>query len=750
MTSPTVRLAGLAVAASVAMTGTGPLHAAPLYSLQYAFTNTGALGNGGYAFGTRAVAGMNDSGDVCGTFVTSNNLDNTVGFTDSVYLMRNTGVVYDLFPRGVAPAVQSASANNLTQRHPDGSLQIVGSVTQADGFQRGAIWNVALDGTFSINILTNLVLPPDSLAPGEQPTGEANAINASGFVVGDGLSYHAGVGLNWAPPYLSAPSKWAWGNGTTALAVNDDGTVLVNADFGNGYYNYPDNYGGAGLIDGANVIKLPPASVSYPQNTAFAMSGATVTGSAYMDNGDGSYGSFPFFWNRGDSAITQLPVPNGLAYDASASNGEGDSINTNGNVVGYFYNTNYFSTPDGTSYGRGYYYGLWKKQGANLYAGYDVDGLLPMQPGFSLVRGNGLYPPQSYDIAINDQDDIAVHLYGVNYNNGKRYEAIQVYRTIANGVVQFENQGSFYGDRSSGFVTATVDLIRADAYMDPVTVHFATSDGDAVAGQDYATTNGDLVWGFGETGSKTITVQMVTTNYTYNPNENAFHISLSNPSGAQIGNNDATVNLYSDDGEETVLFANTLGLYEPYYVQAGASNVVVTLSRSAPFHGTMVITNITTSDGNAYAGIDYQAISSTTPITWNPGQPGAASISIPLLGSAGQYSSPVSFDVEVQGAIDGTNSVDSWGSVQIMPVDQTPAFQFETSAPLRNGNSLSLTSYVEQGLTVELQSSTNLVDWTTVSQTPCTNGMVQFSPSISPGQSGRFYRAVTHLAQQVR
>lgn len=747
--------AAIMMFAAAAALAAGTLQSAPVYLLRYAFTNEYYPGVSSYAFANRAIAGINDAGDVCGTFGTSNALDNSTGYAWSVYLLRTNGVVYDLFPRGVTPAVQNAYANNLTQRRADGSLQIVGSVQQADGFQRGAIWTVAADGSISsFVVLTNRVLDTNSVAPGEQGYGEANAINDSGYVVGDGNSYNAEDALNWSPPYTSEPSYWIWNDGADAIGVDDQGTVLVNADFRTSVYPYDKNYQGAALLFGGSPTELPPGgtnnsgSGAWYEVDAMAMAGSNVVGQAYF--GSNNPAEWPFAWDRGDAGLTLLPAPDGMAYGQTSC--QADSANSAGDIVGYVYNTNFFST-NGADFYPDSYYALWEPVGGGdlrAWRGYALDALLPAQPGFHTFGGGS--NPQNYDIAINDNEALAVHAYssaGGYYDpSQKYYETIMVYQPVTNGIVQFFDTNvmaagnNFTALKSDGSITASVELVRPAGSLAPVTVHFATSDGTGVAGQDYVATNGDLVWGYGESDVKTIVVQFVTNNYAYG--DHLFYLNLSSPNGAETGMNNAAMTISAEDYAENIIYTNLtpspFSYGNEYDVRAGATNVVVTLTRQGPFDGTMTITNFFTSASSAIPGTDYLDFTNTTSVTWTPGQVGRISYSIPLLGNTNLPYGPVYFNVEVDGTIDATNYVSNYGVVGIMPTNQVSPFQFGTITAPAPGGTMSLMSFVEQGVTVELQSSTNLVDWTTVTQLVCTNGVVQFDPLIEQKEPGRYYR----------
>ncbi|MDE3067078.1 MAG: hypothetical protein KGJ60_05945 [Verrucomicrobiota bacterium] len=714
---PLTRLAMVACGGLLAATA---LNAAPIYMLRYGVTNA-VFHAGMVQSDGRLVAGINDDGDVCGTFTLS--ADQFTGVaTDSVFLLRPDGSVYNLFPNNISPAVQSAYANGLTPRRSDGSLQIAGTVVQADGFQRGAIWTVAANGTYQVNVLTNLVLPTNSWAPGEQSFGEANSINSSGFVVGDGQSGSAQDGLSWTPPY-GPPDAWWWGDMNTAVAVNDQGVVLVNGSF------EPNGAVGAALISGANMTYLPdPADPSTGFGVwAYAMSGSHVAGEAVW--GTNQIG-FPFIWNVGDTNLTELPPPAGQAYDSDA---EADVVNTNGEIAGLV-NQKFV---------------VWRKENGG-YKGYQFDNLLVAQPGFQTAQVG----QPSYAIAINDRGDIALNYawggYVGDYAYYTNFDAVLVYQPVTDGVVQFAtNQAAVFTnsmiacsvERTNATVQVPVELVRANGYTNPVTVDYATADGDALARTDYVAQSGTLTWGANQSGVLYIPIQLVS-NDSYWPFNKTFYVNLSGVSGAQAGITNAAVIITSHDDQETVTFTNQVfqGNYWGYNVRAGATNVVVTLARTGPLDGTMQISGFQISDGSAYNGWDYQSVN-PVPITWNPGQGGSVSISIPLLDSTNLTTTKY-FYLQANGDVDGQKSVSDSGTVNILPVDQTPPFQFDTSVPLVKSNVLDLVSLIEQGVTVLIQSSSNLVDWQTVTQLQCTNGIVQFDPAILTGPKARFYRAV--------
>ena len=107
--------------------------AAPLYAKQFAFTNSSVV-----------LGGINNAGDVTGWYLKDDQYR-------SAFLMRD-GVVLDLFPAGQIPSVDAACANTVSQRKADGSVNVLGNVHVSDGHTRGAIWTVAANGTFTIQV----------------------------------------------------------------------------------------------------------------------------------------------------------------------------------------------------------------------------------------------------------------------------------------------------------------------------------------------------------------------------------------------------------------------------------------------------------------------------------------------------------------------------------------------------------------------------------------------------------------------
>ena len=127
------------------------------------------------------------------------------------------------------------------------------------------------------------------------------------------------------------------------------------------------------------------------------------------------------------------------------------------------------------------------------------------------------------------------------------------------------------GDTGSATMTFTVRL--TPAAVAPVTVEWATSDGTATAGTDYTAGNGTLTFD-AQDSSKTFTVT-VAGDEVDEPNE-TFTVTLSNASGATLGNATATGTITDDDPTPRVTLVLSS---ETISENGGTSMVTATLDR---------------------------------------------------------------------------------------------------------------------------------------------------------------------------
>lgn len=202
------------------------------------------------------------------------------------------------------------------------------------------------------------------------------------------------------------------------------------------------------------------------------------------------------------------------------------------------------------------------------------------------------------------------------------------------GVLGF-SQTNYSAFGSSGL--AAVTIVRTNGSTGPVSVAMTTTDGTAIAGVDYVSTNLVVAFADGEI-SKTVYVRTI--QHTNVQPDKAFIVTLSNPQGgASLGaNNPAIVTILDDHMNFT--FSSSA-----YFIPQNAGSVIVTVLRNSGTNGTVSIhystTNAVPTNGVAVAGEDYTTTSGT--LTFAPGEV-SKTIFIPILDD-GQISGDEQFSV---------------------------------------------------------------------------------------------------------
>jgi len=160
------------------------------------------------------------------------------------------------------------------------------------------------------------------------------------------------------------------------------------------------------------------------------------------------------------------------------------------------------------------------------------------------------------------------------------------------------------GNSSTTPMTFTVQL--SNAYDLPVTVHWATANGSAVAGIDYIAGTGTLVFAKGET-SKTIQV-LVNGDRVPEPDRN-FSVNLSSPDSYAVISNCVAVG--------TILDSTPRITISDAYQNYGDATITFTVTRSRAYDEVVTV-DFATADGTARAGVDYVATFGT--LTFVPGE----------------------------------------------------------------------------------------------------------------------------------
>ena len=172
---------------------------------------------------------------------------------------------------------------------------------------------------------------------------------------------------------------------------------------------------------------------------------------------------------------------------------------------------------------------------------------------------------------------------------------------------------------NSGTTAATFTVSLSAAYGQPVSVHYATADGDAIAGSDYQAASGTLTFAPGST-SQTITV--LVNGDRESESSEFFLLGLTSPTNAFVADPSGTGTILDD--EPLVDISGSSGAEG----NSGTTPFTFTVTLSAAYDVPVTVdyeTSDLTSDETYYygltsatAGVDYTAKSGT--VTFAPGQ----------------------------------------------------------------------------------------------------------------------------------
>jgi CSLREA domain-containing protein len=209
---------------------------------------------------------------------------------------------------------------------------------------------------------------------------------------------------------------------------------------------------------------------------------------------------------------------------------------------------------------------------------------------------------------------------------------------------------------------ATLIVTKTGATSLSATVHFATSDGTAVAPGDYTAASGDLTFLANET-SKQIQVPIV--DDTAVENNETFTVTLTAPSGATLGSpSSASVTIVDNDTLPQVRWTSAT-----YTADENSGGATLMVTRSGNDSGTVVV-HYSTSDGSAKAGSDYTATSGD--LTFLPGGPPEQTVTVPLINDNIPESTE-NFTVTLSAPSGGTIGTPSSATVSITDTDTAPS-----------------------------------------------------------------------------
>ena len=138
-----------------------------------------------------------------------------------------------------------------------------------------------------------------------------------------------------------------------------------------------------------------------------------------------------------------------------------------------------------------------------------------------------------------------------------------------------------------------------------VTVNYSTSDGTAIAGNDYTFDNGTLT--FAPTVTS-MTVPITILSDAIDEENETFSLNLSSPTNAVLGTASGTVTISDDDSAPTISISDNATSNEA----SGATPLTVTLSAASE---RVITVNYTTANGTANSVADYVATNGT--LTFN-------------------------------------------------------------------------------------------------------------------------------------
>ena len=226
-------------------------------------------------------------------------------------------------------------------------------------------------------------------------------------------------------------------------------------------------------------------------------------------------------------------------------------------------------------------------------------------------------------------------------------------------------------DNGTATVTFIVSLSAASAKA--IAVNYSTLDGTAVAGSDYTTNQGTLVFAPLET-SKTISVSVI--GDTIDEFDESFFLNLANATNATIADAQGAGTILDNDAPPT-LTINDKTITEG---DLGTQIMTFTVSLSAQSQKTISV-DYTTANGTAISGSDYTATNGT--LIFAPGEI-TKNISVQVIGDR-SIESDETFFLNLSSATNATIA-DVQGIGTIVNNDQPTAFTIIASGTVTINN----------------------------------------------------------------
>ncbi|WP_230742217.1 Calx-beta domain-containing protein [Methanooceanicella nereidis] len=241
-------------------------------------------------------------------------------------------------------------------------------------------------------------------------------------------------------------------------------------------------------------------------------------------------------------------------------------------------------------------------------------------------------------------------------------------------VVQFR-LSSYTFDENDGTVQVTVTKTGETSM--PASVDYATANGGAEAGQDYASTSGTLTFDASEY-EKAFSLGIIDDGV-YELSE-FFYVNLSGPVNATLGSADsAQINIADDDDAPEFTFSAS-----SYDVNEDAGTVTINVTKSGETRVSASV-NYTTADGTALAGSDYAAASGTLDYAWDETW---KTFTVDILNN-GLYEGNELFYVNLADAVNAEIATQT-SQVNIIEDDPIPVISFSEAVYNVNENGVSI------------------------------------------------------------
>ncbi|HSK75269.1 MAG TPA: Calx-beta domain-containing protein [Thermoanaerobaculia bacterium] len=201
------------------------------------------------------------------------------------------------------------------------------------------------------------------------------------------------------------------------------------------------------------------------------------------------------------------------------------------------------------------------------------------------------------------------------------------------GTLKFDER-EFLAIEGNGNAVITVERSRGEAGT--VSVHYATADGTATAGQDYTPASGTLTWGPGDESRRSITIPIL--DDSASEGSETVRLLLSNPTGGAVLDGErgtAVLRIVEnggfgddDDDDDGGSRPGTFKFDErSFQVIEGRGSATVVVERSHGERGAVSV-RYSTQGLSATAGADFTAVSGT--LSWAAGDGRSKTFQIPV------------------------------------------------------------------------------------------------------------------------